>query len=73
MKEGGFEDLEKDMRLRLETWFAAYVNPEIDGVREAVFGSGQTGLAGLWGKGVSGHSLDDYIRENPNFAPYEIK
>ncbi len=73
LKEGGFEDLEKDMRLRLETWFAAYVNPEIDGVREAVFGSGQTGLAGLWGKGVSGHSLDDYIRENPNFAPYEIK
>lgn len=73
LKEGGFEELEQDMRLRLENWFAKYVNPEIDGAREAVFGSGQTGLAGLWGKGVSGHSCDGYIRENPNFAPYEMK
>ncbi len=73
LKEEGFEELEQNMRLRLETWFAAYVNPEIDGAREAVFGSGQTGLAGLWGKGVCGHSCDGYIRENPNFAPYEMR
>ncbi len=73
LKEGGFEELEHDMRLRLENWFAKYVNPEIDGAKEAVFGSGQTGLSGLWGKGVSGHSCDDYIRENPNFAPYQMK
>ena len=70
---GGFEELEQEMRLHLETWFSKYVNPEIDGAKEAVFGSGQTGLAGLWGKGVSGHSCDDYIKENPNFAPYRMK
>ncbi len=73
LKEGGVEDLEQEMRLRLESWFAKYVNPEIDGAKEAVFGSGQIGLAGLWGKGAPAHSCDDYIRENPNFAPYQIK
>ncbi len=73
LKEGGAEELETDMRLRLETWFAVYVNPQIDGAKEAVFGSGQTGLAGLWGKGVCGHSCDDYIRENPNFTPYQMR
>lgn len=73
LMSGGFEELEQEMRLRLETWFSKYVNPEIDGAKEAVFGSGQTGLAGLWGKGVSGHSCDDYIKENPNFAPYRMK
>ncbi len=73
LKEDGFAELEQEMRLRLETWFAKYVNPEIDGAKEAVFGSGQTGLAGLWGKGVPAHSCDDYIRENKNFAPYQVK
>ena len=61
------------MRLRLETWFSNYVNPEIDGVKEAVFGCGQTGLAGLWGKGIPAYSCDDYIRENHNFTPYKIR
>lgn len=61
------------MRGRLEKWFAKYVNPEIDGAREAVFGSGQIGLAGLWGAGVSAHSCDDYIKKNPNYALYRVK
>ena len=73
LKDGGFEALEGEMRLRLERWFARYVNPQIDGAREAVFGSGQIGLAGLWGDGSPAHSCDDYIKENPNYAPYRVK
>ena len=73
LKQGGFEELEQDMKKRLEAWFAKYVNPEIDGAKEAVFGSGQIGLAGLWGKGAPAHSCDDYIKENPNYRPYRIK
>ena len=61
------------MRLRLESWFMKYVNPEIDGAKEPVFGSGQTGRAGLWGKGICGQSCDDYIKENPNYEPYRMK
>ncbi|SDG07971.1 sulfatase-like hydrolase/transferase [Marvinbryantia formatexigens] len=73
LNAGGFESLETKMRQRLEEWFAKYVNPEIDGAREAVYGSGQTGLAGMWGKGVPAYSCDDYIKENHNFAPYRIR
>lgn len=73
LREGGFEELEEQMRRRLEIWFSKYVNPEIDGAKEAVFGSGQIGLAGLWGEGCKAHSCDDYIKENPNFKPYEMK
>ena len=73
LKEGKFEKLEQNMRLRLESWFMKYVNPEIDGAKEPVFGSGQTGRAGLWGKGICGQSCDDYIKENPNYEPYRMK
>ena len=55
------------LRVRLEEWFDRYVDPAVDGVREAVFGSGQIGLAGLWGRGKPAHSCDDYIKENPNY------
>ena len=71
--QGGAEGLEQSMRRRLEAWFARYVNPQIDGAREAVFGSGQIGLAGLWGDGSPAYSCDDYIKENPNYAPYRVK
>lgn len=73
LKESGFELLEQEMRMHLEEWFLKYVNPEIDGSREAVFGSGQIGLAGLWGKGICGQSCDDYIKANPNFVSYRMK
>ena len=73
LAHGGFEALEQELRGRLEKWFAKYVNPEIDGAREAVFGSGQIGLAGLWGAGVSAHSCDDYIKKNPNYALDRVK
>lgn len=73
LRQGGFERLEQTMRLRLEKWFAQYVNPEIDGTKEAVFGSGQVGLAGLWGTDEPAHSCDDYIKESTNYAPYRVK
>lgn len=38
-----------EMRMRLEKWFIKYVNPQIDGAKEPVFGGGQKGLAGIWG------------------------
>lgn len=41
-----------ELRRQLEAWFIKYVNPEIDGAKEAVYGSGQINLAGLWSQGV---------------------
>ncbi len=38
-----------EMREKLEKWFIQYVNPEIDGAKEPVYGGGQKGFAGLWG------------------------
>ena len=34
-----------ELRYELEVWFNKYVNPEIDGAKEAVYGSGQINLA----------------------------
>ena len=73
MKEAAWQALGGEMKLRLEKWFAQYVNPEIDGAKEAVFGSGQIGLAGTWGDGSPAHSCDDYIKGNPNYAPYRLR
>lgn len=70
VKDGAWGQLEQEMKRRLEEWFARYVDPAIDGAKEAVFGSGQIGLAGLWGGGRNAHSCDDYIKENPNYQPY---
>ncbi|MGM0492596.1 MAG: sulfatase-like hydrolase/transferase [Armatimonadota bacterium] len=41
-----------ELRGRMERWFEGYVDPEVDGVREAVTGYGQQDLAGLKGGGV---------------------
>ena len=46
-----FADAAAGYRHRLELWFTAHSNPEIDGSREAVTGFGQLGLAGTWGSG----------------------
>jgi len=61
----------QQMRQMLEEWFAKYVDPAIDGAKEAVFGSGQTGLAGLWGAGKNAHSCDAYIQQHPNYQAYK--
>ena len=56
-------DIKNRMNYELEQWFLTYVNPEIDGAKEAVYGSGQINLAGVWSRGEASHSCDDYIRE----------
>ena len=73
LKDSRYETLERKMKQKLEEWFARYVDPAIDGAKEPVFGSGQIGLAGLWGKGNPAYSCDDYIKENPNYKPYQLK
>lgn len=44
------EEIVLQLRLKLKEWFIKYVNPEINGAELPVFGGGQVGLAGLWGK-----------------------
>lgn len=61
--EKEWENLKEAMDYRLEQWYLKYVNPEIDGAKEAVYGSGQVNLAGLWSRGERSHSCDDYIME----------
>jgi len=56
-------ELANKLDYELEKWFLKYVNPEIDGAKEAVYGSGQINLAGLWSRGEVSHSCDDYIKE----------
>lgn len=56
-------DIRNKMNDKLEQWFLKYVNPEIDGAKEAVYGSGQINLAGVWSHGEISHSCDDYIKE----------
>lgn len=67
------EKIEAVMNAQLEEWFLHYVDPQIDGAKEAVFGSGQINLAGMWANGEKSHSCDDYIKELPNYKPYQIK
>src|SRR5690625_2826575 len=41
-----YETVISSMRTRLEKWFVHYVNPDVDGAKEAVTGAGQGDLAG---------------------------
>lgn len=61
-----FEEIKNDLESKLEKWFLEYVNPEIDGSKEDVYGSGQINLAGAWSNGEKSHSLDDYIIQKMN-------
>lgn len=72
LKEDNNNQKAAELRQQLEEWFIKYVNPEIDGAKEAVYGSGQINLAGLWSKGAISHSCDDYIKESKNYKPYEL-
>ena len=49
-------DIENDLRARLTEWFSRYVDPQRDGVREIVTGSGQTGLCGAFADGIQAFS-----------------
>lgn len=43
---GDYRAIESEMRERLRDWFSRYVDPQRDGARELVTGSGQLGLCG---------------------------
>jgi len=45
------KDIVVEMKKMLDQWFYRYVDPELDGTKEAVLGGGQKDLAGLKGKG----------------------
>lgn len=62
-----YQSIIKEMTMKLSEWFLTYANPEIDGSRESVFGSGQKNLAGTWSKGKQSYVLDDYIKESPKY------
>ncbi len=48
----------QEMKFELETWFLRYVNPALDGAREAVTGKGQIGPVGPAGKGEKAFADD---------------
>lgn len=62
-EDGEAATIKNKLNYELEQWFLKYVNPEIDGAKEAVYGSGQINLAGVWSKEKESHSCDDYIKE----------
>lgn len=47
----GSADVCVELKEQLEAWFAAYVNPAVDGTKEPVTGRGQRCLSGLGAKG----------------------
>lgn len=59
-----YEDMSQEimssLRYTMESWFINYVNPEIDGAKEAVYGSGQIAKAGMWSKGKVSQSKPDF-------------
>lgn len=59
--EPGYRGRVEELRALLEHWFARHVDAEVDGLREAVCGSGQRGLAGLRGAG-RGAFRDDVLQ-----------
>ena len=53
-----WQDTILEMRRRMEKWFADYVNPDIDGVREGVTGGGQLCSAGIYAEKVVRYAPD---------------
>lgn len=62
-----------ELRNDLANWFKKYVNPDIDGAKEAVVGSGQINLAGQWANGKQSHSCEDYISKSEKYKFYKLK
>ncbi|NGP45555.1 sulfatase-like hydrolase/transferase [Bacillaceae bacterium SIJ1] len=54
----GKKDLIADMKSRLDQWYLQYADPERDGAKEGVTGSGQLGLAGIASKGEQVYAQD---------------
>ncbi|SHH42522.1 sulfatase-like hydrolase/transferase [Clostridium grantii] len=53
-----FEELIDSCRKKLTEWFIQYVNPDLDGTKEAVMGRGQLNLAGGFAKGHNSFATD---------------
>jgi len=51
-------DVRVSMKAQLDDWFACYVDPDLDGAREAVYGKGQLRLAGPAGRGEKAFADD---------------
>ncbi|MBU7005056.1 MAG: sulfatase-like hydrolase/transferase, partial [Theionarchaea archaeon] len=49
--EDGTDDRIREMKASLDEFFHRYADPGLDGTHEAVFGTGQVGLAGPGGRG----------------------
>ncbi len=62
-----FSEIMDELRFELFSWFHKYVNPEIDGVNEAVMGSGQINLAGLWSKGKISQAEADFVIRDEHY------
>ena len=58
----------EEFNKRLEAWFLNYVNPKIDGSKEAVFGCGQFELAGIYANGKKSYAEDDYLKETATYC-----
>ena len=52
------QDVRKSMKAQLDDWFSRYVNPDLDGTHEAVYGKGQLRLAGPAGRGGKAYADD---------------
>lgn len=66
----------RELRGRLETWFARYVHPLMDGAREGVTGRGQVNLAGPAAEGHKAYVddwqyLDPRRRARSNYSPWQ--
>jgi arylsulfatase A-like enzyme len=51
VREPGHEAVVRSFKAELDEFFAKYVDPRLDGTMEAVYGTGQMGLAGTAAKG----------------------
>ena len=58
IEENEYKDQIIKLKNKLDNWFVKYVNPEIDGTKEAVYGNGQINLAGIYSKGEK--SFDNF-------------
>ena len=52
------QDVRESMKAQLDDWFSRYVNPDLDGTHEAVYGKGQLRLAGPAGRGGKAYADD---------------
>jgi choline-sulfatase len=64
----GLDEIVAGLKARLDRFFHRYVDPALDGSREAVFGKGQIDLAGPAGEGRKAF-MDDYTYMGADGSP----